>query len=92
MVDFEFTKKFEKQYNGLSKELKKLTVSKLKLLEEDIKHASLRVKKIKATESLHEASINKNYRIIFTMSKDTITLLYIDTHDALDKKKYKNLE
>lgn len=79
------TENFKKNFKGLSKEIQKSTEGKLRLLENDIWHPSLRVKKAKSREGVFEGSVNKNFRFLFTMSSESIMLLRIGTHDIIKK-------
>ena len=59
----------------------------LRLIEENSRHPSLRVKKIQGTEDIFEASINMAVRVTFQFVKpDTIYLRNIGEHDITLKR------
>ena len=79
------TKVFKKEYQKLSQQVQKITNKKLKLFIENPQHPSLRVKKIKGSLNIWEASITMNYRFTFQIEKSEIILRNIGTHKILLK-------
>ena len=76
---------FEKAFAKLPKEIQEATYRKLDLLVANPLHPSLRVKKIKGTDSIWEMSITMNYRVTFEHRPDELFLRYIGTHDILKR-------
>lgn len=75
------TNHFKKCYQALPKEIQKQTDKNLRLLIENPKHPSLRVKKIQGTRDIWEASVTMKYRFTFQVVKGTLTLRKIGEHD-----------
>lgn len=80
-----YTERFEKDFRALSPDVRKATAQKLRLLENDIRHPSLRVKKVQKFEGVFEGSVNKNFRFLFLIASNGYTLLRIGKHDILEK-------
>lgn len=59
----------------------------LRLIEENPRHPSLRIKKIQGTTDIFEASVNMNIRVSFQYIKtDTVYLRNIGEHDMTLKR------
>jgi mRNA-degrading endonuclease YafQ of YafQ-DinJ toxin-antitoxin module len=56
----------------------------LRFLADNPKHPSLQIHKIKGT-IFWEAYVNKDIRIVFEQTSDTLTLMAIGHHDILKK-------
>jgi len=67
----------------LPKTIQEQAVAKLDLFLRDTSHPSLRVKRIKSSQSLWEMSVTMNYRITFEVLGETVVLRRIGTHDIL---------
>ena len=80
-----YTNSFKKEYQKLSIPLQNKTDKKLKILVENINHPSLRVKKIQKYRDVLEATINKNYRLLFQITSDGFIFLRIGKHDILER-------
>ena len=74
------TDRFKKDYQKLPQRIQKQTNQKLAFLLQDIRHPSLRVKKLKGEYSLFELSITMNYRLLFTIEDEAYVLRRIGTH------------
>ncbi|MFQ5822830.1 MAG: type II toxin-antitoxin system YafQ family toxin [bacterium] len=80
----QWTKGFTKDYQKLPRHIQKQTDQKLGFLLENIKHPSLRVKKVKGRkEDIYELSVTMNYRLFFQIQPDTYILLAIGTHKEI---------
>ncbi len=55
----------------------------LRLLEADLQHPSLRVKKMRGIENRWEARVSLKYRFTFTLAGDVCQLLQVGAHDIL---------
>ena len=82
---YRFSRRFKKDYNGLTKEIQKAFDKKLALFLEDTTHPSLRVKRIQGTKNRWEGSVTKNYRFTFEFIENTVLFRTIGTHDILSR-------
>lgn len=80
-----YTNSFKKDYRKLTNIIQNTSNEKIKLLVQNLSHPSLRVKKVKKYPGVLEASINKNYRILFQITSDSIIFLRIGKHDILEQ-------
>jgi addiction module RelE/StbE family toxin len=80
-----YTNSFKKDYRKLTNIIQNASNEKIKLLVQNLSHPSLRVKKVKKYPGVLEASINKNYRILFQITSDSIIFLRIGKHDILEQ-------
>jgi len=78
------TNPFKKDLLSLSKEEQNQAKKAIRFLAENPRHPSLQTHKIKGTPFI-EAYVNKDIRIVFETTSDTITLLAIGHHDILRK-------
>ncbi|MDH7476226.1 MAG: hypothetical protein QHH09_02005 [Microgenomates group bacterium] len=74
------TARAEKTYKKLPLNIKLKTDKKLQLLLTNIKHPSLRVKKMTGINRF-EARIDYHYRLTFIMKNNNIYILTIGPHD-----------
>lgn len=80
------TNKAEKSFNKLPANIKKKVLKQIELLDLDINHRSLRVKKLKGTQYF-EARIDYLYRFIFRLEKNNLYIIALGPHDeGLGKK------
>ncbi len=78
--------RFDRTYRKLHKKVKQQFKQKMKLLvSSNFTHPSLRIKKIKGTKNIWEASIDMSYRFSFEKIEDGIRLRVIGKHDVFDK-------
>jgi mRNA-degrading endonuclease RelE of RelBE toxin-antitoxin system len=81
-----FTRKAEKAFDRLPREIRKKTLKQLAFLDINIHHPSLRVKKL-VNQVYFEARIDYQYRFVFEIENDTLSILSIGPHDSgLGKK------
>lgn len=71
---------FKDDFKGLPRDLQRRTEKALYLLGEDIRHPSLRVKKMKGKEDIWEARVSKGYRFTFQIRQDAYLLRHVGTH------------
>jgi len=76
-----YSGQFKKDYKKLSKDEKKQFKGKIKLMVSDLRHPSLRVKKMQGTRSIFEASINMNIRMTWQFVENGLYLRSIGPHD-----------
>ncbi|WP_151191726.1 type II toxin-antitoxin system RelE/ParE family toxin [Desulfotomaculum copahuensis] len=86
---FVATEKFEKSLSRMS-DINIYAVEKaLRLLRDNPKHPSLRVKRVKGTADIWEASATKSIRITFRfLNQDIIQLRNVGTHEQVFKPPY----
>jgi len=88
MYKIEFTKKFVRLYKNLDKKSCTLIDKAIALLAKNPHHPSLRVKKIKGTKNIWEASAGMSIRITFELSENVIQLRNVGTHDQVFRPPY----
>jgi len=80
------TKRFQRLYDSLPVKIQKAFDAKILILQQNMQHPSLRIKKIKGVKNIYEGSITMNYRFTFQYIKGGILLRNIGKHDdALGK-------
>ncbi len=75
------TNRFRRAYQALSTEDQTLADKALRLLVENLRHPSLRVKKIKGTDGIWEARVSRSIRLSFEIQGDLLILRTIGRHD-----------
>jgi len=75
------TRRYEKAFERLPKEIQDLADKKIALLVKNPRHPSLRVKKIGGTKGIWESSITMNYRVTFEILEGEYLLRNIGSHD-----------
>ena len=80
------TETFEKNLMKLTNIAKKQVAAKLKILQSNPYHSSLRTKKIKGFQDLFECSVNLDIRILWRYKgSEIIIILDIGHHSILDR-------
>ena len=77
-----FTEHFRKALRDLPKPIKKKAKKALRLLDENPRHPSLRVKRIQGTKGIYEARVDDKYRMSFEFDGPDKIMRNIDDHDA----------
>ena len=80
------TARFKKAWSLLSERDKKSARKAIENLGANVNYPSLRVKKMKGTDKLWEASASHTLRITFEIDADTIVLRNIGQHDQTLKQ------
>jgi mRNA-degrading endonuclease RelE of RelBE toxin-antitoxin system len=80
-----FTEQFESAYKGLTTDEKRLVYKAIKLMVEDPKYPSLRVKKMRTGSNIWEARASIKIRLTFEMTRDLILLRNVGEHDKVLK-------
>ena len=75
------TNRFKKAYQQLPKEIQGKVKKALRLLDEDPRYPSLRVKRIQGTDKIYEGRIDQKYRFSFEFDGDDKILRNVDNHD-----------
>ena len=84
-MELQFTARFKKDYKKLPSVIQKRTDEKLKTLSNNFLYPSLRVKKIKGSKDIFEASITMNYRVLFQIDFNALIFLRVGLRDILNK-------
>jgi mRNA interferase RelE/StbE len=74
-------KPFPRQYRKLPKLVQKKVDRQLQLLAQDIRHPSLRARKMQNTEHIWECRVDYHYRMTFKFIDNTIILRSVGTHE-----------
>lgn len=80
------TDPFKRSYKKLPKFIQKKTDRILMLLVDDLRHPSIRAKKIQGAEDIWEGRIDKFHRFTFGIQNDEIILRAIGPHDITKKR------
>lgn len=79
------TELFKKDFQHLPQNIQEKFIKKFNIFMENIKHPSLRVKKMEGHNNRWEASIDMFYRFTFEISADSYVLRRIGPHDNILK-------
>lgn len=82
-MNIHLAESFKKDFRHLPAGVQELFEEKLKLFVQNIRHHSLRVKKMKGYKNRWEGSINMAYRFTFEIHDDHYLLRRIGPHDIL---------
>ena len=74
---------FKKSYQKLSAVLQKQVDKALMLLSVNVRHPSLRVKKVQGTDDIYELRVTRSYRISFEIEEDGYFLRKVGKHNDL---------
>jgi mRNA-degrading endonuclease YafQ of YafQ-DinJ toxin-antitoxin module len=77
---------FENDFARLPEHILGRVEKALRLLAENPRHPSLRVKKMRGTTGIREARVSLEYSITFAWQGQVLTLRRIGTHDILRKE------
>ena len=80
------TKRFERDYRLLTKSEQRAADKALRLLEHDLRHPGLRVKRIEGTRSIWEARASRAIRITFEVRESLLFLRRIGRHNSVLKR------
>lgn len=81
----EFTPRFERAYRKLTPEVQARFEEKMRLLiASNLGHPSLRIKKVKGSGNIWEASIDMNHRFTFEPIEGGIRLRVIGPHKVVE--------
>ena len=76
-----FTRRFKKAYKRLPTPVQNKVKKALRLLDENPRHPSLRVKRIQGTDKIYEGRVDRKYRLSFEFDGEGILLRNVDNHD-----------
>ncbi len=77
---------FKHSYKKLPKFVQKKADRILTLLAADLRHPSIRAKKIQGEDDIWEGRVDKFHRFTFEINKDEIILRTIGSHDITKKR------
>ena len=77
------TRRFVRDYAGLSDDLRERTIKALHSLLKDPRYPSLQIKRIQGSRNIWEMRVSDSFRITFQISEDTYILRRIGTHAVL---------
>lgn len=77
--------RFVKDYAALPDELRGRTEKAIAILLKNLRHPSLRVKKMEGRQDIWELRVSEDYRLTFQISGDTYILRRVGTHDVLKR-------
>jgi len=81
-VKIVFTKPFVEDYHSLSHNIQLLVDKSLRLLAENPRHPSLRIKKVQGVSGkTYEGRVSRDYRFTFQIEKDTYLLRRVGPHN-----------
>jgi len=80
------THRFKRAYKQLPDDIKGKLKKQLRFLTENVRHPSLRIKKIKGTIGIWETGVDKSHRFTFEILEDTIILRNIGNRDEVLKQ------
>lgn len=84
-MQIRLTHSFERDYRELPTALQKTVDQKLLLLLENLKHPSLRVKKMAGYTNVWEARVNLGSRFTFSIISKAYVIRRVGPHDVLRK-------
>jgi mRNA interferase RelE/StbE len=80
------TPEFLRLLRKLPQRVREATDRKLELFAGSPRHPSLRLKRVRGTETLWEISVNMQYRIVMEfVTEDHAVLLYVGTHQVFSR-------
>ncbi|MEI2691049.1 MAG: DNA helicase [Anaerolineae bacterium] len=75
------TDRFRKAYRALPPDIQAKTQKALRFLDENPRHPSLQVSKIRGTKDIYEGRVDIKYRFSFHFDRENKVLRNVDNHD-----------
>lgn len=88
MFNLELSNRFVRSYKKLNRATRLQVDKTLQVIVINPNHPSLRLKRIKGTKDIWEASVNMSIRITLSFLEDTIQLRNVGTHEQVFKPPY----
>ena len=82
-MKFQTTRPFDRDYSGLTEEIKERVDKQLALLLSNPQHPSLQLKRIRGTADIWELRATRGYRMTLQVAGDTYILRRVGPHDVL---------
>ena len=76
----DYSERAGKTLDGLTPQLRKVVYKQVKLLEQNLRHPSLRAKKYDESRSIWQARVNKDWRFYFLIRDDVYYIIDIIPH------------
>lgn len=76
------TERFKIAFRSLTAQDRKRVEKALRLMATDLRHPSLRVKKMEGTRNIFEARASRSLRITFQIESDVLLLRNVGAHDS----------
>jgi mRNA-degrading endonuclease RelE of RelBE toxin-antitoxin system len=76
----ELTRRADKDYRGLSQQLRRQVDKQFEYLRENLRHPSLEAKKYGGADNVWQGRVNRDYRFYFRIADDTYRILMIIPH------------
>ena len=80
-MKFYYSEKFKKLFKKLPEAIKNKFLKQIALLEKDIRHPSIHLKKMQGHTDIWEARVDNQYRFTFNWQSGVIVLRVIGKHD-----------
>ena len=80
------TEQFEQAYQKLTDDERRSVRKALSLLGENLRHPSLRVKKMEGRKNIWEACLSKRLRMTFELLEGIVIVRNVGEHDKVLKK------
>lgn len=78
---------FVRDYERLPTEIQLRVDEAIALFEENPRHPSLQIKKMKGKDGIWEGRVSHNYRFTFEWENDVVTFRRVGAHTILDREK-----
>lgn len=75
------TNRFRRAYRSLPQKERNRVQKALRLMEEDLRYPSLRVKRVRGTAKIWEARASRSLRITFELQGEDLILRNVGPHD-----------
>jgi mRNA-degrading endonuclease RelE of RelBE toxin-antitoxin system len=76
----ELTRRADKDYRGLSQQLRRQVDKQFECLRDNLRHPSLEAKKYGGADNVWQRRVNRDYRFYFPIADDTYRILMIIPH------------
>lgn len=86
MMRFSRTESFKRSYKKLPKFIQRKTDRILIALSADLRHPSIRAKKIQGTKAIWEGRVDRFYRFTFEIKDDELVLRSIGRHEITKRE------
>lgn len=80
-MKFYYSEKFKKLFKKLPEAIKSKFIKQIALLEKNIRHPSIHLKKMQGHTDIWEARVDNQYRFPFNWQSGVIVLRVIGKHD-----------
>lgn len=85
-MTFRYYTSFERDYRRLPVHVKAKIDEAIVLFEQDPRHPSLQIKKMKGKEGIWEGRVSRTHRFTFEWEGDVVTFRRVGPHSILDRE------